>query len=331
MSSVPPAHDIFISLRFTEALPAALAIRSSLQKKSVSVFVCEVPPGDDIATTVMDRLHNCRMVIIMGTVTYGKKTAAKFSTFEELRFVIEEEKPFYLVKMCDVFAEHKTRFWLPSTVSYRQWQPDMDDVMVVPDDLVKDIMDKLPTVPGPPCSSLSSSSSSQARAAGGIVVSHSAPVTSTATAISSTAVPVAAPSSCHTEELIQLLHQLQFNDMAAPLSAIGVTTMDYLKLGLEKKYFTSDVLKQHGAIHMRACIFMDEVTKECKRRQEEEERRQKEELEETRRQKEETINRQKEEAIKRLKDEELKRQQVRIKPKLSSCIPLNLYPSSSAY
>ena len=139
-------NDVFMSLRFAESLPAALVLRNSLQREGVRVFVCEVPPGDDLAGTVIAQLHNCRMAIIMGTTTFGKKTAAKFSTFEELRFIIEENKPFFLIKMCDAFNEPNTRFWLPSTVSYYPWQPDMDNV-VVPAALVKDIVAKLASIP----------------------------------------------------------------------------------------------------------------------------------------------------------------------------------------
>jgi len=39
----------------------------------------------------------------------------------ELRFVIDEKKPFFLVKMCDRFAVDETRFRLTSNVCHAPW------------------------------------------------------------------------------------------------------------------------------------------------------------------------------------------------------------------
>ena len=54
------------------------------------------------------------MVVIMGTLTYGEDISTGFSTYEELTFLCEEKKPFFLVKMCKHFGEEKTRVLLPS-------------------------------------------------------------------------------------------------------------------------------------------------------------------------------------------------------------------------
>mmetsp|Transcript_28717 Transcript_28717/g.73427 ORF Transcript_28717/g.73427 Transcript_28717/m.73427 type:complete len:84 (-) Transcript_28717:179-430(-) len=62
------------------------------------------------------------MVIIMGTETYGSEGTVKFSTKEELRFIMEEEKPFFLVKMCDRFKDAGTRFKLTASKSYIMWK-----------------------------------------------------------------------------------------------------------------------------------------------------------------------------------------------------------------
>jgi hypothetical protein len=114
--------QIFISLRFAEAGNEATALKSALEARGISTFLCAVLPGDDIATEIVNALHDCKLAIIMGTKTYGKDTGAGFSTFEELRF-IHKKKPFFLIKMCEQFEERETIFRLDSSVSYFQWLP----------------------------------------------------------------------------------------------------------------------------------------------------------------------------------------------------------------
>ena len=239
-------NDVFISLRFAESSPAALALRDSLRREDVRVFVSEVPPGDDLASTVMDQLHNCRMVIIMGTSTFGKKTAAKFSTFEELRFIIEEDKPFFLIKMCDSFVEHKTRFWLPSTVSHYPWQPDMDNV-VVPAALVKDIVAKLKSIPVKSSAVVGGGAAAAAITLGG----HNA-----------AASPIAAGGSGGAvvdDELAAWLSKVDLKQMAGPLSVLGVETLKQLQVAVQRNFLSAEVLQQHGAKPFPAVQFMDEA------------------------------------------------------------------------
>jgi hypothetical protein len=76
-------YDVFISLRFSEAMEEAAAIKAALVKRGLNVFLCDVPPGKDIAQTVIAALAQCKMVVIMGSETYGAKTTAGFSTYEE--------------------------------------------------------------------------------------------------------------------------------------------------------------------------------------------------------------------------------------------------------
>jgi hypothetical protein len=142
---------LFFSLRFAEAENEAKTVKVALEAKGVSTFLCAVEPGGDICSEVVNALHGCQLAIIMGTETYGKNTRVGFSTFEELRFIINEPKPFFLVKMCDKFEEPETRFRLDNSVSYYQWTPGHP----IPADLVTKIVEKL--------SSVTSSSSSADR------------------------------------------------------------------------------------------------------------------------------------------------------------------------
>jgi hypothetical protein len=75
----------------------------------------------------------------MGTKTYGMNTGAGFSTFEELEYIYDEEKPFFLIKMCDKFDVDLTRFLLRKSVSYLQWLPGNS----IPGDLVAKVLERL--------------------------------------------------------------------------------------------------------------------------------------------------------------------------------------------
>jgi WD40 repeat protein len=136
------SYQLFISLRFTEAINEATALKTALEAKGISTFLCAVEPGGDICTEIVNALHACQLAIIMGTKTYGKNTRAGYSTFEELRFIINEPKPFFLVKMCNRFEEPETRFRLDSSVSYFPWAPGHPLLA----DLVTKIVEKLSTV-----------------------------------------------------------------------------------------------------------------------------------------------------------------------------------------
>jgi WD40 repeat protein len=131
--------QIFISLRFAEAGKEAEALKSTLEARGISTFLCAVESGGDIKREIVHALHGCQLAIIMGTKSYGKDTGAGFSTFEELRYIHEQRKPFFLVKMCDIFEEHETIFCLPKSVAYFQWPAGHP----MPDDLVPKIIEKL--------------------------------------------------------------------------------------------------------------------------------------------------------------------------------------------
>lgn len=103
-------------------MPEAKALQHALYARGISAFLCDIPEGQDLAGAVIAALTYCRLAVILGTKTYGKKTESGFSTFEELRYIFEEKKPFFLVKMCNEFAEHETRFRLTSSISYFPWQ-----------------------------------------------------------------------------------------------------------------------------------------------------------------------------------------------------------------
>jgi hypothetical protein len=133
------SYRIFISVRFEEAFNEAQALKTALEARGISTFLCAVHPGGDIALEIVNALRNCQLAIIMGTKTYGKDTGIGYSTFEELRYIHEQRKPFFLVKMCNRFEVEETIFRMGNSVSYFLWLP----VCPMPGDLVPKILEKL--------------------------------------------------------------------------------------------------------------------------------------------------------------------------------------------
>jgi cobalamin-dependent methionine synthase I len=136
--------DIFCSLRFGEGMKYAKQVRDALRKqKNLNAVIVEVPEGNDIASVVAEMIDAAKLVLIFGTQTYGVGTVS-FSTKEELQFVMDDKKPFYLIKMCDKFSEARTRLMLHKGISYKYWNIKNDDPM--PEDLIDQIVAKYQSV-----------------------------------------------------------------------------------------------------------------------------------------------------------------------------------------
>ena len=136
--------EIFISFRFGEAMTEGLALKKALESRGARVFLCSEKPGADVKEVIVENIDACRLAVIMGSRTYGSKGTTKFSTREELNFIIEEEKPRYLVKMCDRFDDAMARFSLGKTVLYKLWIPKTEsEKNNPPADLVTEILEKL--------------------------------------------------------------------------------------------------------------------------------------------------------------------------------------------
>ncbi|EGD76947.1 hypothetical protein PTSG_07288 [Salpingoeca rosetta] len=137
---------VFISLRFGEAGHAGKLLQRELEQvHGLDVFLCDVKPGGNMEEEIITALAVCDLAVIMGTKTYGKKTPSTFSTFEELRFITTERKPFFFIKMCERLEESFARFHLPDSISFFQWIPASRDPesMSLPHDLAPAIVDKL--------------------------------------------------------------------------------------------------------------------------------------------------------------------------------------------
>jgi hypothetical protein len=134
-----PDPDIFISLRFGEASREAEELQQQLTARGVRAFICDVAPGGNLHTVIASAMDKCKLVIILASETYGRATNNLFDTSKELAFVISENKPFFLIKMCDRWAEATTRMVLGATTMYTYWGAGEP----MPDGMVDDVLSKL--------------------------------------------------------------------------------------------------------------------------------------------------------------------------------------------
>ena len=62
------------------------------------------------------------MAIIFATQDYGESGEVLFSTREELKWIMHNKKPIFLIKMCQSFKESYTDFYLPNSIFYTFWE-----------------------------------------------------------------------------------------------------------------------------------------------------------------------------------------------------------------
>lgn len=140
------SYQVFLSLRFEEAGNEAGALKHALEERGISTFLWKDLPGEEGLPEIINAMSCCQLTVIMGSKKYGKNTNAGFSTSEELRFIQDEKKPFFLVKMCEIFEENETRFRLNDSISFLQWLPGAS----MPEDLVSTIIERLGSTNGNP-------------------------------------------------------------------------------------------------------------------------------------------------------------------------------------
>lgn len=133
--------QVFLSLRFGEAMEQAKMVKSELEKQGVSCFLCVVHEGENIARIVADNLCAAELFVVFGTRTYGTETGTPCNTADELAFIKNEKKPYFLIKMCEKFEDSVARMYFTSSVFNYPWMP--KDHAVLPKDLVSRIIEKL--------------------------------------------------------------------------------------------------------------------------------------------------------------------------------------------
>jgi hypothetical protein len=237
-------------------MPEAKALQQALHKKGVSAFLCDIPPGQDLANAVVTALTHCKMAVILGTETYGRKTDSGFSTFEELRYIQDENKPYFLVKMCPSFEEAETRFRLPTSISYFPWQPTAAaERERVPAALLTQLMMRLDSVVhghsgyvAPPVATRPAPhGASGPTSRSGSSASASAPPTPRMAAASD-----ASGASNAELELSQWLSALNLNEFEPVLRRLGADDARDVKVGFAEGVITIEALQAEGMKMLRA-------------------------------------------------------------------------------
>jgi hypothetical protein len=135
---LPP--DVFISLRHGEAASEARALQTALRARSISTYINDSASGVNMGVEIANKLATCRLAIVMGSETYGVKTGAINSTFEQMQMIMgSKSDAFFLVKMCEEFQEPFTRMQFGPAVVYHQWMSGAP----MPGDLVDKIVARL--------------------------------------------------------------------------------------------------------------------------------------------------------------------------------------------
>ena len=136
--------DVFISLRIAEAEVEGEALYAALLARGCSVFIstADVHSGGDLMKEISENLEGCLLVVILASQTYGRDTNTSFSTYHEFHYVIDEKKPFVLVKMCDEWEEAHVKLALGKRTLYTQWTPGQ----ALPEALVEEVVGKVETL-----------------------------------------------------------------------------------------------------------------------------------------------------------------------------------------
>jgi hypothetical protein len=122
------ACDIFFSFRLDEALIEAMELQAMIERTrpDVKCFLSgdnptAHPNGANLGIIIPTAITNAKMAIVMGSKTYGKKTESNFSTYQEMQIILIEEKPMFLLKMCEEWEEPQTRLMMSSR-KYKRWE-----------------------------------------------------------------------------------------------------------------------------------------------------------------------------------------------------------------
>jgi hypothetical protein len=133
------ACPVFISFRLGEDDGTAIELKEALEAAGISCFLCNPLVGDNLAAMIAAALDACELFVVLGTKGYGEQGDTRFSTREELQFAVDHDKPIFLIKRCDEFADPLTRSHLPASMFRQEWLPHTN----MPQDLVDNIKAKL--------------------------------------------------------------------------------------------------------------------------------------------------------------------------------------------
>lgn len=134
--------DVFISFRFGEAHAEALALKAALEARGVVVFLSDAQAGADLQQLIAHAISTCRLAVILGSPTYGRRTNGLFCTWSEMNYIIGHSKPYYLVRMVPFdsdWAEVHTSMAFPPSIMQKLWM--LGDPM--PTEIVDEVVQRL--------------------------------------------------------------------------------------------------------------------------------------------------------------------------------------------
>ncbi len=101
----------------------AREVQDLLAVRELTGVIVNELAGVNIASKVAESINDAELVLIFGTKTYGAPGTVSFSTREELQFIKQTNKPFFLIKMCNEFEDPLTKFYLHDGIAYEAWNP----------------------------------------------------------------------------------------------------------------------------------------------------------------------------------------------------------------
>ncbi len=107
---------IFCSYRFND--PVTRAVKKLAEALEAAPFFIRLHTvnaehGGSIRHTVFKDLEGSRMVVVIGTRTWGEKTSTDGCTFDEWDFIEDRNKPRYLINMLAPGEEFKVSTTVP--------------------------------------------------------------------------------------------------------------------------------------------------------------------------------------------------------------------------
>jgi sugar phosphate isomerase/epimerase len=130
---------VFISVKLNQDDGAAAQLKKALEDAGVTVYLCNPRAGDNLDAEIAAALDACELFVVLGTEHYGVQGDSPFSTRQELQFAISHNKPIFLIKRWDEFADPLTRLYLPAGMFHKLWPPHAH----MPEGLVDEIRAKL--------------------------------------------------------------------------------------------------------------------------------------------------------------------------------------------